>query len=137
MLIQNVLRYSTRFFLVPFSERKGYTAVKKCLKFVCLSVCLSVCPSQSETSFSIPFSERKGYTAVKKCLKFVCLSVCPSQSETSFSIFRLFDVLIKLCYGLSMSRNANPRSDFPAELPLVRNATNQKRAFLFLIFSVF
>jgi hypothetical protein len=85
----------------------------------------------------VPFSERKGYTAVKKCLKFVCLSVCPSQSETSFSIFRLFDVLIKLCYGLSMSRNANPRSDFPAELPLVRNATNQKRAFLFLIFSVF
>jgi hypothetical protein len=41
---------------------------------------------------NIPFSERKGYTAVKKCLKFVC----PSQSETSFSIFRLFDVLIKL-----------------------------------------
>jgi hypothetical protein len=24
--------------VIPFSERKGYTAVKKCLKFVCLSV---------------------------------------------------------------------------------------------------
>ncbi len=70
----------------------------------------------------IPFSERKGYTAVKKCLKLVC----PSQSETSFSILCLFDVLIKLCYRLSMSINANPRSDFPAELPLVKNSTNQK-----------
>jgi hypothetical protein len=26
--------------VIPFSERNGYTAVKKCLKFVCLSVCL-------------------------------------------------------------------------------------------------
>jgi len=30
---------------IPFSKRKGYTAVKKCLKFVC--------PTQSKTSFSI------------------------------------------------------------------------------------
>ncbi len=51
--------------------------------------------------------------------------VCPSQSETSFSIFRLFRVLIELCYRLSMSRNSNPRLDFSSELSLVRNSTNQ------------
>ncbi len=84
----------------------------------------------------VPFSERKGYTAAKKCLN-VCLFVCPSQSETSFSIFRRFDVLIKLCYRLSMSRNSNLRSDFFSELSLVRNWTNQKPDFLFFVFSVF
>jgi hypothetical protein len=84
----------------------------------------------------ILFSERKGYTAVKKCLN-VCLFVCPSQSETSFSIFRRFDVLLKLCYTLSMSRNSNLRSNFFSEFSLVRNWTNQKPAFLFFVFSMF
>jgi hypothetical protein len=35
------------------------------------------------------------------------------QAEMNFSIFRLFNVLMRLCYRLSMSRNSNPRSDFP------------------------
>ncbi len=26
---------------IPFSERKGYTAIKNSLKFVCLSVCVT------------------------------------------------------------------------------------------------
>ena len=34
-ILNNKIMYFV--FIVPFSERKGYTAVKKCLKFVCLS----------------------------------------------------------------------------------------------------
>jgi len=72
---------------------------------------MQICYWTIDCYLLVPFSERKGYKSVKKCLN-VCLFVCPSQSETSFSIFRRFDVLIKLCYSLSMSRNSNLRSDF-------------------------
>jgi hypothetical protein len=46
------------------------------------------------SSHCIPFSGRKGYTNLKM-LK-VCLSVC-LESETTFSILRLFQILIELC----------------------------------------
>jgi hypothetical protein len=60
----------------------------------------------------------------------VCLSVCSSQSGTSFCSLRLFDVLMKLCYRLSMTRNPNPSSDFAFEFPLVRNSTNQMEGLI-------
>jgi hypothetical protein len=47
---------------------------------------------------------------VKVCLyvcMFVCLYVCLSQSETSFFILRVFEVLIELHYRLSMARSSN------------------------------
>ncbi len=38
-----------------------------------------------------PFCERKGYTVVKKCLKFVCLSVLSNQKRAFlFFIFSVF-----------------------------------------------
>jgi len=78
--------------------------------------------SKSWKNIFIPFSERKRYTEAKRCLKFVR----PSQSETSFSIFHLFDVLIKLYYRLSTSRNPNLRSDFLFKLSLIGNCTLKK-----------
>ncbi len=39
----------------------------------------------------IPFSERKGYTAVKKCLKFVYLSAQANQKRAFlFFVFSMF-----------------------------------------------
>jgi len=55
----------------------------------------------------------------------------------SFSIFSLFNILIKLYYRLSIPKNPNLKSDFSSELSLVRNPTNQKRAFLFFVFRMF
>jgi hypothetical protein len=48
---------------------------------------------------------------LKVCLS-VCLSVCPSQSETSFFILRIFEVLIELYYRLSVAKSSNLRSVF-------------------------
>jgi hypothetical protein len=59
------------------------------------------------------------------------------QSAMSFSIFYLFNFLMKLYHRLSMPKNQNPKSDFLCEFPLVRNLTNQKRPFLFFVFSAF
>ncbi len=42
-----------------------------------------------------------------KVCSFVCLLVCPRQSETSFFIFRFFEVLIELYYRLSGSMSLN------------------------------
>ena len=50
--------------------------------------------------------------------KNVCMFVCPSQSETSFFILRLFELLMKPCCRLWRARNPNLRSDFPSELPI-------------------
>ncbi len=47
-----------------------------------------------------------------KVCSFVCLLVCPSQSETSFLIFRFFEVLIELFYRLSGVRSSNMWSVF-------------------------
>ena len=51
------------------------------------------------------------------------------QSKVSFFIWRLFDLLIKLCNRLSISRNSNLKSVFRSEVSLVRKWTNQKLAF--------
>jgi hypothetical protein len=76
---------------------------------------------ESEVSFSI-------WTSIDRKL---------AQSEMSFSIFCVFYVLMKLYCRLSIPTSQNLTSDFPSELPLVKNSTNQKRAFLFLAFPVF
>ena len=60
LLLNDMLNHPLIF---PFSERKGYTAVKKCLKLVYPSVC----PSQSEFSMRqaneiSSFSTIKGLT---------------------------------------------------------------------------
>ncbi len=78
--------------------------------------------SKSWKNIFVPFSERKRYTEAKRCLKFVRRS----QSETSFSIFHLFDVLIKLYYRLSTSRNPNLTCDFLFKLRLIGNCTLKK-----------
>jgi hypothetical protein len=61
----------------------------------------------------VPFSERKGYMGVKYTAK-ICKNqrVCPIQAGTSISIFRLFRVLIKVYYRLSIPRSLNLKSDF-------------------------
>jgi len=59
------------------------------------------------------------------------------QSEMSFSNFRLFGVLMKLYYRLSILRNPNLQSDFLSDFSLVTNSTNQKWAFLNSGFSMF
>ncbi len=108
-------------YIFPFSERKGYTAVKNCLKFVCPSVCVSK-PIRNELFYFSSF-----WCSDKTLLEIIDIQECESevgfprrasigqklvQSETSFSIFHLFDVLIKLCFRLSMPRNPNPRLAF-------------------------
>ncbi len=55
---------------------------------------------------------KKGLYGVLKTLKFVR----PSQSETCFSIFHLFDALKKHYHRLSMVRNPSPRSDIPSPM---------------------
>ncbi len=134
-LIDNlIIHIKNLFFLISFSNYYHSCTRMSCSHQTIIISC------KFDYSFNVPFSERKGYRRlkyVKKAIISFCLSVCSSQSETSFFIFRLFGVLIKLCYRLSMSRNSNPRSDFPSEFSLVRNSTNQKRAFLFFVFSAF
>jgi len=44
---------------------------------------------------------------------------------------------MKLYYRLSIPRNLNLKSNFFFELSLVRNPTNQKRAYLFFVFWIF
>jgi len=115
---------------------------KKCLKFVCLSN-----PIRNELFYFSSFRRSdKTLLYVINVHEFeseVGFSLWPfigqklDQSETRFSIFHLFGILIKLCYRLSMSNNSNPRSDFSSELSLVRNLTNQKRALLFFVLSAF
>jgi len=53
----------------------------------------------------------------------VCLSVCPSQSETSFFILRLFELLMTLYCRLSMVENPNPLTIFTS---VVVNSTTSK-----------
>jgi hypothetical protein len=58
---------------------------------------------------------RRKYTGEIQNSLFV--RFCLSQSKTSFSILRFFEVLIELYYGLSGVRSVNLRSDFAPPPP--------------------
>jgi hypothetical protein len=61
-----------------------------------------------------PFLKERVIGSIIGSIKIVkvCLYVCLSQSETSFFILRVFEVLIELQYRLSVARSSNLMSVF-------------------------